>query len=150
MTIARVLYSSERTVPLIAKSHNIGNLREVLGRVPSTTVVAENGWTDLHYAAALNLLELATALLDSGMDVAVPIKADGEPTSERLKRKLRAIDLVSDLARRGFTPLHMAALNNAEEAAALLISRGADIEVKAAPGGLTPLQIAEERGYREA
>lgn len=37
-----------------------------LGREPSPTAADANGWTDLHYAAALNLPELALCLLAAG------------------------------------------------------------------------------------
>ncbi|MDE0275523.1 MAG: hypothetical protein OYH76_06480 [Defluviicoccus sp.] len=42
---------------------DVGKLREVLGRSLSPTAADENGWTDLHWAAALNLPELAKSLV---------------------------------------------------------------------------------------
>ena len=121
---------------------DIGTLREVLGRTPSPIAVDENGWTDLHWAAALNLPELAEALLDAGADVAAPIKADGEPLSERLQQSLRELDLLPKLRRRGYLPLHIAAFNGAWESATLLIARGANIHAKASHNGHTPLHAA--------
>lgn len=45
---------------------NTADLREILGRIPSPFEKDENGWTDLHYAVALNLLNSAEALIDAG------------------------------------------------------------------------------------
>ena len=142
----RVNLSPEDVAAMMAAAPSadldIGNLREVLGRMPSPVAVDENGWTDLHWAAALNLPELAEALLDAGADVAAPMKADGEPLSERLQQSLHELDLFPELTRRGYLPLHIAAFNDAWESATLLIARGADIHAKASHNGFTPLHAA--------
>ncbi len=119
-----------------------GRLRSVLGRALSSTTVDENGWTDLHWAAALNLTELVEALLDTGANITAALKNDGRPTGDRLKRGLKDLGLNADFTRRGYTPLHMAAVNNAWEAMAMLISRGADINARALGNGFTPLHSA--------
>ena len=142
----RVSLSPEDVAAMVAAAPSadldIGNLREVLGRMPSPVAVDENGWTDLHWAAALNLPELAKALLDAGSDVAAPIKADGEPLSERLQQSLRELDLWPKLTRRGYLPLHIAAFNGAWESVTLLIARGANIQAKASHNGWAPLHSA--------
>ena len=142
----RVSLSPEDVAAMVAAAPSadldIGTLREVLGRMLSPIAVDENGWTDLHWAAALNLPELAEALLDAGADVAAPIKADGEPLSERLQQSLRELDLLPKLRRRGYLPLHIAAFNGAWESATLLIARGANIHAKASHNGHTPLHAA--------
>ena len=110
---------------------DVGDLRNRLGRELSPTAVDENGWTDLHYAAALNLPELAGMLLDNGADVAVRLKDDEEPLSDQLKQSLDALELELHFTwRLGFEPLHLAAIYNAPEAAAVLIERGADVHAK--------------------
>ena len=146
----RVSLSPEDVSAMVAAAPSadldIGNLREVLGRMPSPVAVDENGWTDLHWAAALNLPDLAEALLDGGADVAAPLKADGELLSDRLQQSLRDLEAFSDrvlsvFRRNGAMPLHVAAVNDAREAATLLIARGADIHAKSNHGA-TPLHSA--------
>ena len=44
-------------------------LAEKLGREFSPDAVGENGWTDLHWAAALDLPGLAKELVERGMEV---------------------------------------------------------------------------------
>ena len=107
---------------------HIGNLRDVLGRELSPTVADENGWTDLHYAAALNLPELVKELLAAGASVDARLRDDGAPLSDSLKQSLEALELRSDFSRRGYMPLHMAEFHNALEAAAeLLATRGREL-----------------------
>ena len=142
----RVSLSPEDVAAMTATARladlDIGNLHDVLGRALSPTAVDENGWTDLHYAAALNLPELIEALLDAGANIAAQVKADREPLSERLRQSLRDLDIFSEFTRQGYMPLHVAAFNNAREAAAGLIARGADMHAKAAGNGVTPLHAA--------
>ncbi len=121
---------------------NVGKLRNILGRALSPTTVDENGWTDLHWAAALNLPELTEALLDAGANINAALKSDRKPTGDRLKRTLMDLGLNADFTRRGYAPLHMAAVNDAWEAMAILISRGADINARALGNGYTPLHSA--------
>ena len=78
---------------------DVGKLRDVLGRELSPTAVDENGWTDLHFAAALNLPELAKALLDAGADVTVRLKDDDKPLSDRLKKSLDSLALYSEFTK---------------------------------------------------
>ncbi len=139
----------EMIAPLRLAELEAGKLRAVLGRALSPTTVDENGWADLHFAAALDLPELVGALLDAGADVAARLKSDKEPLSARLKQSLTALGLVTDIWRYAETPLHMAAWNSAREAAETLIHRGADVNAKNGDG-MTPLHIAAWTNAKEA
>ena len=120
---------------------DVGKLREVLGRSLSPTAVDENGWTDLHWAAVLNLPELAVGLLEAGADVSAQIRSDQNPVSDSLKRSLNAFGFDTELFwKTGGTPLHYAAGWNAYEVAGLLIERGADIRAENNKGS-TPLHF---------
>ena len=124
-------------------------LRKVLGRELSPTAEDENGWTDLHWAAALNRPGVADALLDAGADLAARTKNDGTAISSRLKQSLDGLGLYSGFTRRGYRPLHIAAFNDARDVTAVLVERGADIHAKDA-GGWTPLHAAAQGSAREA
>ncbi len=114
------------------------NLREILGREPSPSETDENGWTDLHYAAALNLPNLARTLIDAGANFSARLESDEKPLSERLQKLLGDQGVVTDIVRVGYEPLHIAAMNDASEVAVVLIGRGADIGAKDGYGW-TPL-----------
>ena len=122
-------------------SIDVGRLREVLGRPPSPTAVDENGWTDLHWAAALNRPELANALIDQGADVGAALRDDAKPLSDRLRRSMKEFGLDLKFSRKGYQPSHIAAFADAKEVAALLIERGADINATG-KNGWTPLHGA--------
>ena len=132
---------------MIAEDHlaalDVGKLREVLGRALSPTLADENGWTDLHYAAALNQAELVRALLNAGAKITARTKDDDQKISDRLKRSLKMLELdqLSQLDRWGGNPLHMAAMNNATGAAETLIDSGADLHARD-NGGVDPLGYA--------
>ena len=92
-------------------AHRLANL---LGRAFSPDARDENGWTDLHYAAALNLPGLASALLDAGADPNAKLKRDGKAFSFRLKSTLSQFGLgVENWVRVGAAPLIYAAVVNA-------------------------------------
>ena len=141
----RITLSPDRLRKMIAAHRltelEVGKLRVVLGRAPSPTVVDENGWTDLHYAAALDLPELVGALLDAGADISARLKSDEEPLGTQLQQSLTALGIVTDIRRYADTPLHIAASSNAQKAAATLIHHGADVDAKSSDR-LTPLHIA--------
>ena len=126
---------------------NLGdkNIQAVLGRDPSPSAVDENGWTDLHYAAALNSVDLAKALMNAGADTAARLKDDGRPLSDRLKQSLNALGVAPNAYRRhGYQPLHVAVFHNAGEAVTFLVDSGADINAKD-KNGRTPLDTARRR-----
>ena len=93
-----------------------------VGREPSPDAVEDEGATDLHHAARLNLPAVATYLLNNGADI-------------HAKNKY------------GSTPLHVAAIKDASETAEVLLNRGADVYVQN-KYGRTPQGIA--RTYETA
>ena len=130
-----------RQVHLAALSNlDIGDLRKYLRRQPSPFEADENGWTDLHYAAALDLSKLAEALVKSGANVNAQIGNDGEPPSTQLHQVLDNLNVATNFTRQGYEPLHIAALNNALGVAVVLIENGADVHAKSEKG-LNPLHL---------
>ena len=120
---------------------DIGDLRKYLRREPSPFEADENGWTDLHYAAALDLPKLAEALVNSGASVNAQLGNDGEPLSTQLHQVLDDLKVATNFTRQGYEPLHIAALNNALEVAVVLIENGADVHAKSEKG-LISLHLA--------
>ena len=115
---------------------------QAVGRQPSANFTDANSWTDLHYAAAVNLPSLAKRLLESGARVDVRLKSDVEPFTDELKATLRRFGRNLDgWHRRGQTPLHVAVAINAVATATLLIKRGAAVNAKNELG-FTPLHYA--------
>ena len=138
-----------RQVHLEALSNlDIGDLRKYLRREPSPFEVDENGWTDLHYAAALDLSKLAEALVKSGANVNAQLGNDGEPPSTQLHQVLDDLNVATNFTRQGYEPLHIAALNNALGVAVVLIENGADVGAKNEKGG-TPLHYASNSNALE-
>ena len=127
-------------------------LTTLLGRKLSAAAVDENGWTDLHHAAVLNLTALAATLLDAGAAPNAALRTDREPLSERLQEVLTALgrDTFGNTHRYGQTPLHLAAREGSHDAAALLIDHGAAVNAKDVAGN-TPLHYAlsEDAGTTE-
>ena len=109
------------------------------------------GWTDMHYAALLDLPGVVTALVDAGMDVDTRLKSGALPFSDYLKRTLAAV-----LGHKGFedwkafgqTPLMLAATGNARKAVEALIARGADVNAKNDTGA-TPLYYAAANDFHD-
>ena len=130
--------AAERQVPREA-------LAEKLGREFSPEAVGENGWTDLHYAAALDLPGLAKELVERGMEVEVRLDESGDRFGEGLKRMLRELGRDFDNGTSdGDTPLHVAAYGDALSAAEYLIGRGARVDAMS-NAGQTPLDVAMEK-----
>ena len=131
-----------RQVHLEALSNlDIGDLRKYLRREPSSFEADENGWTDLHYAAALDLSKLAEALVKSGANVNAQLGNDGEPLSTQLHQVLDDLKVATNFTRQGYEPLHIAAMNNALRVAVVLIENGADVHAKS-ENGWSPLHLA--------
>ena len=118
---------------------------ELLGR-PFSRDTAEGGvgWSDLHYAALLDMPGVVGALLDAGMAVDTRLKEDGVPFGDDLKRKLAALghgEKFGGWQADGETPLMIAAIANVHQAFEYLIERGANIQAKSSKGW-TPLHHA--------
>ena len=90
-----------------------------VGREPSPGAVGDEGRTDLHHAAAMNLPALTAYLLNNGADV-------------HAKNKY------------GSTPLHLAAWEDTSATAEVLLNRGADVHANN-NYGKTPLDVAVSR-----
>jgi len=114
-----------------------------LGRDFSPTAKDENDWTDLHYAAVGGWVDVAQFLLDSGADVDAQLCGDGAKITESLANVLSMITNSnwSSWDRGAETPLHIAAGENVDKIAALLLKAGADVAAKA-NYGFTPLHQA--------
>ena len=71
------------------------------------------GWTDLHYAALLNLPDVVKALVDEGMTADVRLKEDNSPFGGALLRTLGGLEYrFAWREANGNTPLHVAAMAN--------------------------------------
>ena len=101
------------------------------------------GWTDLHYAALLDLPGVVAALCDAGMDADTRLKDGPPPFGDDLKRTLAALghEQFKDWKADGETPLMIAAVGNARNAAAALAACGASANAKTNDGS-TPLHYA--------
>ena len=130
----------------------VGDLTERLGREPSSVAVTNiNGWTDLHYAAALELPDLAIDLLNEDMASDVRLKDNRCRFAEDLMDVLA--DLGADFSNwrsTGDSPLHVAASLDAVAVANVLIERGADVEAvdSAQSAKTTPLIAATRHDSR--
>ena len=117
---------------------------EKVGRPPSPTEKDANGWTDLHYAAALNFASLAERMLESGAKADARLKSDGEPLTDELKAILRRFGKdYGGWNRGGEAPLDIAVKENALETVTLLIKKAADVNAKT-DDGEAPLAVAPE------
>ena len=102
----------------------------------------ENGWTQLHWAAAADDGEAARRLLKLGMTASPAAKGDGSEFSGEGRRRAGLLGQDADgWANTGETPLQVAAAFNASVVASILIANDADIRAKDS-GGVTPLYTA--------
>ena len=117
-------------------------LSGLLRRGVSASRTDDNGWTDLHFAAALDLPDAVDRLATAGASVNARLKTDGRPLSPQLVRSLRELGLsLGNWTRDGETPLHLAAYRGGRKAAAALLGRGADVDATTTYGW-TPLHYA--------
>ena len=126
---------------------------ELLGR-PFSRDTAEGGvgWTDLHYAAALDLPGVVAALLDAGMAVDTRLSEDSSPFGDDLKRalaRIRRAGFFEGWNADGETPLMIAATVDARRALEYLVERGADTGARNGQGE-TLLHLAARKKARKA
>ena len=91
------------------------------------------GWTDLHFAALLDLPAVAAALIEAGMAPDARLKEDHTPFGDGLKRTLTGLHSAEDWMdweTHSNTPLMMAAMADSLAAATELAARGADVHAK--------------------
>ena len=94
---------------------------------------ASTGWTDLHYAALLDLPGVVAALVEAGLPADLRLKDGSAPMGGDLRRALEALGYGEGFEGRGAegeTPLMLAAFANAGGALAELVERGADVGEK--------------------
>ena len=129
---------------------------ELLGRPFSPDEVEESvGWTDLHYAALLDLPGIVAELIGAGVAVDVRVK-DGmyfgdNRTGAALNNVLAALgywDKLEGWVVGGSTPLMIAARLDARDAAEALLAGGADAHAQDT-SGITPLHWAAWGDARE-
>ncbi len=125
-------------------------LKQVLGRGFLVQRKDENGWTDLHFAAVLDLSRLASALLENGANAAAQLNRGDEPFSDRLQNRLFALDAgeVGRWRLRGQTPLMVAAYANSRSVAEVLLARGASVRERDT-NRQTPLHYAASGGAND-
>ena len=116
-------------------------LRRALERNLEPNLVDQHGWTDLHYAAVLNLPGLVNALLWRGAKVCARLP-ENVATADDVKTLLGGFGVDYNMCS-GETPLHLACVTNAALAARALAKNGADIHATL-PGvsDWTPLHVA--------
>ena len=116
----------------------------LLNRKPSINAVDENGWTDLHWAAAMDLPGIALSLVNAGANVDETTKTDEKLFTRKLRERLNKADTGFSWKvwrRYGDTPLHIAALTSSRKTADVLIIDGAFVNADNTQGE-TPLHYA--------
>ena len=123
----------------------VADLEARLGRPVSALASDDNGWTDLHYAAALNLPGLAERLVGEQAPVDAQAYADREPFTDDLQVRLQALGVTmdfDDFTRRGQTPLQVAAYAGAFDVVMTLLGQGADVHMRDSIGHTSLHQAA--------
>ena len=128
-----------------AHANLIKRFSELLGRPFSQEWKEDSvGWTDMHYAALLDLPGVIAALCDAGMAADVRLEEDNSSFGYDLKRTLAALGYEAfGRYANGGTPLMIASVVNTRNAAAALVSCGADVNGRdTSELGFTPLHYA--------
>ena len=124
-------------------------LRRALNRKLDADVVDRHGWTDLHYAAILNLPGLVEALLRRGANAQARLPEDDAEDEALIAFLARFGVEYGNCA--GETPLHLASFVNAAGAAHALLKGGADKHaVTPAVSHWTPLHFAARWNAKDA
>ena len=127
-------------------AHHIRRFSERLGRPFSQEWREDSvGWTDMHYAALLDLRGVIVALCSAGMAADVRLEEGNSSFGYDLKRTLAELghEEFEGWHGDGETPLMIASAVNTRDAAAGLVSCGADVnERNSTELGLTPLHYA--------
>ena len=138
---------------------------ESVGRLPSLDprIVDEEGKTDLHIAADLNLSVLVLSLLKTSPTNLLLLQVkdkkgatllhtaameNAHQTAEVLLEYGADLNAKDDNA--GSTPLHTAARKNAHQTAEVLLEYGADLNAKDDNAGSTPLHLAAMENAHQA
>lgn len=122
--------------------HDAGDLAHAMGRPLSPYRIDENGWTDLHYAAVLNLPDSVRNLLVQGASVDASLVADGGQLDGQPLKVLRHYGFrFQTWEREGDRPLHLATWADAAPAMCTLIDFGADVHAEVS-SGWTALHVA--------
>ena len=132
----------------------IARFEELLGRSFSVDAVEESvGWTDLHTAALLDLPTVVAALIEGGMSADVRLEEEGRPRfGDGLQRTLAALpkgEAFEGWHADGETPLMIAAVANARQAAEALIAGRAGVDTKNSKNGGQPLYYAARNDARD-
>lgn len=121
---------------------------------PANPKGMNQGDTDLHVAARLNLPLLTASLLGQGADLHATNKDGWTPLHVAAKEDASAaaealLEQGADVHARnkdGWTPLHVAAKENAPATAELLLQRKAEVNARETLFGWTPLHLAAAKG----
>ena len=109
------------------EKHTVLALRRALHRQLSHRTADQDGWTDLHYTAALDLEGGARALLDRGANVNARLKEDRLHVG-RAAEIMHTFGIpFTSWQREGDTPLHLAAWTNGRATAEVLLEHGAEV-----------------------
>lgn len=130
---------------------------DFVDRCPIAEFVDENGWTDMHWAAALNLPQLVRQLATLGLPIDIRTKSDEVRFTDEVTNGIRKarnrwqnplVDDEATYASLGYTPLHWAAWSNSMSAAQEFVRLNADTNAKSV-SGVTPLHLAVYAGSVE-
>ena len=124
-------------------------LRRALNRELAPEAVDPHGWSDLHYAAILNLTGLVDALLRRGANAQARLPQD-DGRNETLIAFLASFGVDFEVCA-GETPLHLACEADAAKAALALVKGGADKHAALpAVSQWTPLHVAARYNAQQA
>ncbi len=130
---------------------------DFVDRCPIAEFADENGWTDMHWAAALNLPQLIRQLASLGLPIDIRTKSDEVRFTDAVTNGIRKarnrwqtplVDDEATYASLGYTPLHWAAWGNSMSAAQEFVRLNADTNAKSV-SGVTPLHLAVFAGSVE-